>query len=155
MSTPGLKFRFKIYCKCTFREDSAVARGDSTSTQAHFHLSCRKGLARCPYNRRPPSPAASSSLLRFRVRQAGAVRLGAQRTVCRLRLNFSAAAVGFPSGRSGSEPARRLSLLSPPSVLSSGPSPPFSFRPQIRTLSGSFPGAAPRCARRVGAMKRH
>lgn len=43
--------------------------------------------------------------------------------------------------------------VSPPSAPSSGPSPPFSFRPHIRVEV--FRGAAPRCARRVGDMKRH
>lgn len=129
----NLRFHFKIYCMCTFREISALAWGDKTDKDIHRHTStCLVGRRLLgvliinaphppPLHTPPPRhlPAPSSVSV-----SGGDVLLGAALSVCRLILNFSAAAVGFLSGRSGLKRARCLSLLSPSSSPSLRRSPP-------------------------------
>lgn len=94
-------------------------------TAVHRHTStCLEGrrFLGVPIIHGPPSPFPPPplSLPCFPVRQ-GDVPHGAAPSVCRLILNFSAAAVGFLSTRSGLKSARRLSLFSL-DALSSFPS---------------------------------
>lgn len=155
---------------CTFRLISALAWGDKNDKDIHRHTSTclveRRSLG-VPIINVPSSPHHLPTQSCVCPCQAGDVLLGTALSVCRLILNFSAAAVGFLSGRSGLKRARRLSSfaplppcpLLPPSQLSSCTSLPFSFRPQILTLSGSFPArqswSTVRGAPGVGDMKRH
>ena len=147
----------------SLQELSAVARGDRTDKDLHRHTStclCVAGVP--PDSLLPPllssllsSPPSSplqllSSALCLRVRRED-VQLGAALSVCRLRLNFSAAAVRFLCWRSG--------FKTPPCVvLSSGPGTallPPATQPHFGwKFAPVEPVRRPRCARRVGGMRR-